>query len=100
VETNQKKETKMNKIISNKNGCSGDRGTTFGSYEPCTYRVEDSSGNQIGYIETALVRPWPNAPRPVSNWAFYIFDQNDGLLETKYFCYLREARAFAKTWKI
>ena len=88
----------MNKIISNKDGCSGDRGTTFSSYAPNTYRVEDAQGVRIGDIETALVRPWPTAKRLVSNWAFYMFDQDDGILETKYFDSLREARAFAKAW--
>tara|TARA_R110000787_G_scaffold37151_2_gene94618 strand:- start:1916 stop:2173 length:258 start_codon:yes stop_codon:yes gene_type:complete len=36
------------KLISNKDGCSGDRGASFSGYCPNSYRVENDAGVEVG----------------------------------------------------
>ena len=41
----------MAKLISMKNGCSGDRATTYLGYAPNTFTVVADSGEVIGYVD-------------------------------------------------
>jgi len=42
--------TLKNKVVSNRDGCSGRREETNSPYEPCSYRVEDQDGVKVGEI--------------------------------------------------
>ena len=74
------------RIVSNKDGCSGDRQVTFSSYEPCTYKIYDST-DEVGSIEQSGHFAYGSA--------WYVFF-NDGR-ESECFQTFSDAKKYAKT---
>lgn len=77
-----------NKVISNRDGCSGRREETNSPYEPCSYRVEDQDGVKVGEI-LQMARWHPRRELLWLAWA-------EGL-EGLAFQHLVDAKRYAKT---
>ena len=79
---------KKHKVISNRDGCSGRREETYGSYEPCSYRVENQHGVKVGEIHQ--MARWN--PRRELYWFAYT-EELEGLA----FQYLVDAKRYVTT---
>ena len=90
-----KKRNDWNKVISNKDGQTADRATSFASYLPCTYRVENCIGEVIGSLD---YQPHARgAGVSVGQWVVYMWEANGTeVIETFKSQIFSEARAWAK----